>query len=471
MPTIVNPYRTNNTQLATAIRNVGESLFGDQLTPALKREKLRGLQRENVETENLMRAVNTGDAFDWASIAPAIVGSGYDPQDFNVLNRGRSAALYGARDPRTQAAQIGAGSPFSATAEAFDMGEATTRRGQDIASSDRRYNTDRDYDLGMFKFLNEPEAVSVDGENVFLPRGELVTSGASPVTKRAEMGPAAVYNEYYDLAISQGYDEAAAKQYAMTQAAKRSSGMKISTGPDGETTVEMGGIGGLTNNVRSNVQKQAIAAAEFNNLADIADDYLEDENDANLFGITGTLRQTGQGAAQALNNIGMTVGGLTQAREELAATGLGDMLPELYDPDLDAVDTVWGMIVYKGAAALAGQEGRSVSDKDIQQFRQILGDPKSMFASQASMRAKLDIARRIVSGNQDIRKRAMTGQSLESATKPVPTDTGPAVDVPTPQNAGRTPDAAVEVATEADALNQPIGTYVKLNGRVFKVEE
>jgi len=480
MPVIVNPYKSAGNPLGDAIERAAKSMYGDTLTPALKREQLYGAQRENVETDALMNAVAANGDLDWSVIAPAIVGSGYNPGQFNDLMLGRAANVYGARDQRTQNAQIGAGKPFAATAEAFDIGDATDRRGQDIASSDRRYGIDVDDSRLREQFNQKPIEASIGGQSVFVPQGGAFDEGVSPLLSSGEQSPAIKFNSFYDLYNSQNSadpnnptpeEASAAKNYAMAQVSK-SAGRRITVGEDGTVSIEEGGIGTPTNNVRSGLQKQAIETAQFSRLADLADKYLTDPGNANLFGVVGQARQYAQGAVEAGNTLASSLGynnpeEMTQSlRGEAYKSGVANLLPELYDPNLDAVDAVWGMLVYKGAAAMAGQEGRSISDKDVAFFRQVFGDPKSFFASQKSMKAKLDIARQITGGNQDVVRGALNGGALGGGDTingaPVQGDTQQA-------GPGLTAETAIEITSEAEADKLPPGTWVRMNGKVGKV--
>jgi len=544
MVQIVNPYKYGSSTLGDAIRRAGNSMFGDTLTPALKREQLLASQRENTETENLMREVATSGDLDWSFIAPAMIGAGYKPGDFNDLVLGRAANMHGARDQRTQNAQIGAGKAFSSTAEAFDIGEATKRRDQDIASGDRRYGYDLasgdrrygydlasgdrrrgqdlddarhrreqdltdarqrygyniasgdrryGYDLASddrrrgqdlddarhrYEFDNTPEEAFVNGEPVFVPRSGVFEEGVSPVLSSTERGAAAKFNEFNELYLDQFAVDPAnptpeeadkAKQYAIAQVSK-SKGRTITTGPDGGVTIEEGGpaieeggpaLGDLTNNVRSGMQKQSIAAEDFNRTADIATEYLIDPANANLFGPVGKVRQIMQSGVEVGNNIALTFGYqdademAEDLRQEVARNGVAQLLPEIYDPNLDAVDAVWGLLIYKGAAALAGQEGRSVSDKDVQFFREIFGGPKGLFSSQKSLAAKMDIARRMVRASQAVRDNAMANRPLGEGRD---------------ENPGSSRANPVDLTDEAEAEALPPGTWVRMGGRVGQVE-
>jgi hypothetical protein len=97
-----------------------------------------------------------------------------------------------------------------------------------------------------------------------------------------------------------------------------------------------------------------------------------------------------------------------------------------YDTGLPAVDTVWGLIVYSGASALAGQENRSVSDKDVVFMRQILGSPKGIDSAEA-LRAKLSVARDIIRSRQTIVDRYLGGQGgAQPAAPTAPAQGAPA---------------------------------------------
>jgi hypothetical protein len=115
MPQIINPFRPQNTPLAQAITQVGKDIYGDQLTPALKREQLIAAQRGNVETDALAQSfADPAGGVDYQ----AMILSGYKPSDAADARLMQQAEAFGARAPQTQSAQIGAGQGYDNTADA-----------------------------------------------------------------------------------------------------------------------------------------------------------------------------------------------------------------------------------------------------------------------------------------------------------------------------------------------------------------
>lgn len=499
MPYVVNPYRAGQSSLGKALTDLGSQVFGgDQLGPALKREQLLAAQRSNVEMQNLMNAASGGD-INMAAAAPAIIGSGYDPADFFKLNLGLSANKYGAASPQAQNAQVGAGQSYTNTADAFFRSDATDRRGQDIASSDRRYNTDRDYAATIFgintrdaterrgqdiksadsryEFDNKPVETMVGGKPVYTRQSEVFNPDVAPVLKPDEMSPQALYDNYYklaeDTAAASGvpFDPAKAREFAMSQAARRSAGRNIKVGPDG-VEISEGGIGGLTSNVQSTLQKQSIENEIFKRTSALASEYLINPENANLFGIVGAGRQMVQGGLEAAGALAQTLGYESpqqlraEVQDQLVRNGAAGFFPNAFDPGLDEVDTLWTMLVYQGAAALAGQEGRSISDKDVALFKTVFGDPKGLFESQQSLRAKIVMANRIVDARSGVQNNALAGRALSDGAPPRPPSSGT---ISAPDTAGTSYETAIPIENEADAANL-VGKYVRLNGQVFIVE-
>lgn len=172
---------------------------------------------------------------------------------------------------------------------------------------------------------------------------------------------------------------------------------------------------GVTNAVATDLQSDVIANKKFEQLVGIGMDLTKDPT---LFGAQGRVRSLAQEVAAGVGGISAVLGSnVEEARatlaQDLAGTGIDAMsiLPELYDPNLPKVDTVWGLLVYQGAAALAGQEGRSVSDADVKNMRQILGEPKSIFTSAQAMQSKLQTAVEIVRNSDTISREALGGKA------------------------------------------------------------
>ncbi|MBB3980091.1 hypothetical protein GGQ64_005338 [Rhizobium azooxidifex] len=188
-------------------------------------------------------------------------------------------------------------------------------------------------------------------------------------------------------------------------------------------TVEGGAADvGVTNAVATDMQGNVIANKKFEQLVGMG---MELTKDPTLFGAQGRVRSLAQELAAGVSGMSAVLGSnVEEARsvlaQDLAPTGLDArrILPELYDPNLPKVDTVWGLLVFQGASALAGQENRSVSDKDVQAMRQILGDPKSVFASAQMMQSKLQSALEIVAINDRVAREALGGKAPVTPNAP-----------------------------------------------------
>ena len=464
MPTIINPMRADTT-IGDSIARAAAGIFGgDRIGPAIKREKLLAAQRENVMMQELMKAVGGSGPLDFSQLGPALIGSGFNPGQFNDFALGRAANQFGASDPRTQAAQVGAGGPFSATADAFESGLGVRRRGQDLQSADRRRGQDIGSADRRFEFNNKPLEAMVNGEPGFIPQQGAFASGVEPFVKPStKLTPEQEFDGFAALWLRENPgDFEGAKNFAMAQAAKRGNGLSVTT-PDG-TQIQMGGIGGLTKAVTSDEQKTQLSLNRFRGLVKEARGFLEDPT---LFGLAGRVRGAGQSAVQLLSNMAQVFGSgspddlVQDTRRELVQSGVSpQLLPELFDPNLPAVDTVWGIMVYQGAAALAGQSGRSVSDRDVKIFKDLIGDPKAVFSSAATLGAKLDIIEDILDVSEDTGRAALGGQPLPDNTTPAAPvapaqGPGPGFGIPSPGDALEALPLSQQlndISTDIDAL-------------------
>lgn len=493
--------------MAAAIGNIGKALYGDQAGGALKREKLRAAERENVETDNLM-ALTAGQGAQNLGANPLtqalLVGSGYKPQDYANIGLMGAANEFGAADPRTANAQVAAGKPFSSTGTAFYRTDDTARRGQDIASSDRRYgvdvgdnfdraklyvtdntaqrgqdiaSSDRRYgvDVGdafnRFEFQNKPQEALINGQPVFAPQGDVTSPNEfgdnyTPILSDTEAKGTFARQHFGSM----GDLPQPEQNYIGADSSGAKGALKTYQAPSGSTHITRDGItdvqtgqpleaggslinrqGGnedlnLTNSVQTDLQSDEISYQKFNSLLDVALPLTENPE---LFGPQGFIRAKGQEVMQAMGGLQAVVGAQNELTSKLGE-GAAAVLPELYDPRLSEVETLWGLIVYQGASALAGQENRSVSDKDVQFMRQILGDPHSFFSSNISAKTKLTQAKAVVERYREITNRART-QGLGNGAVP-----GAA---PAPQGQ----PVQIQDAAGYDAL-PPGATYFDPNG-------
>lgn len=437
--------------IAAALSNLGQQMFGDRTGSAIKQEQLYGLQRENTEIDNLGRRIATGGGAQSLTADPVTQGillsSGYDPRKFGDVALLGGATEYGARDPRTQNLQVGTGQSYGNTAGAFDTKMDVERRGQDIASSDRRYGVDQNRAQQQAEFFEKPiEAITPGGAPGFMRQGELTTSTASPILSEADQRGTLLGQNFENLPdLNPMQREVLGANPSSSTPTPRNyvtpAGESVIT-YDGVTNAQTGdplppggfigtvegGAGdvGLTNSTLGGLQQSNIALDKFMQVANMADSLTDDPA---LFGPQGFIRSKAQDLVQSLGGLEAAVGIRDQLANSTISSETGELLgpeatsaliPELYDPRLSEVQALWGILLYQGAAALAGQENRSVSDKDIGMMREILGDPQSLFASNLAMKTKLDVARRLVSGYRDVNQQYLGGGGDAGAAQPAP---------------------------------------------------
>jgi hypothetical protein len=135
----------------------------------------------------------------------------------------------------------------------------------------------------------------------------------------------------------------------------------------------------------------------------------EASKDPTIFGTVGNARRMVQdvgGQASALSklfggNFEQTYAG---AAADMRAQGFD---PSYFDPNLTLLEKAANLAAYQAASALAGQEGRNVSDKDVKLFRNMVGNPTEWLSTQQSFVAGLDqldqiVSRMLVSTNRNI---------------------------------------------------------------------
>lgn len=461
MPQIINTFR-GESPLGAMIANLGQNLWGDQAGAALTREQAYAAQRGNVEMDNLMARVageGGAQALGADPMAQAmLIGSGYAPEDFGYIGRMGAANEYGARDPRTINWQVGVGQPYNQTAEAFDLDLAETARANNMASADRRYGIDRNFELGMHEFENTPIEAIVNGVPVYVPRSGAFEEGVGPVLSETEAVALNLMEMFPNMTPEQQLtvvggvpelvetigDDGRTILTPQANAAGMETPVNIGTTwnyimPDGTvylTNDEMfargldaqgnplppggtrgeltGGAGdlGLTSTTRGGIQAHEIALQRFNAVADQMQSLLDDPN--SRWGVTGWVNSKAQEILQAFGEV------VNIIRPE-DAEAVRNFLPELYNENLPAQQTLGTLMVYLGAAALAGQENRSVSDYDIQRMRMAFPDPFGLFSSRNSVQAALNVVRSIVGDFNEINQNALNegvGGAFNPAAQP-----------------------------------------------------
>jgi len=413
--------------LGAAFANLGKSLFGDTTANAINSEKLYAAQRENTEMDNLMaRAAKSGVQNLGADpIAQAILlGSGYDPSKFGQVGLMGAATGFGAADPRTQNWQVGTGQSYDNTAGAFGQKLAETARSNNMASADRRYGVDQTQKTERDKFFYTPkEVINPDGTPGFARQGELAGSTFSPILSEADRKGTLLGQNFDNLPALDpmqrqvlGANPSETSRTPRNYVTPQGSFITYDGVTDAQTGAPLpaggyignveGGAGdvGLTNSTLSGLQQQDFANTKFGRLLGMTRDLAS--RDPMNFGIPGFIKGVASdlnalsgGVAQGLGYNGMQ-DAMAAVRRDAAMNGISpDLLAGVFDPNLAGLHTVADLLVYSAAEALAGQAGRSVSDKDVQFFKGIVGDPRGWMMNQQKFMAKLDQLEQILNVN------------------------------------------------------------------------
>jgi hypothetical protein len=253
----------------------------------------------------------------------------------------------------------------------------------------------------------------VNGAPAFVPRSGLVAEGVQPILSQSELGPAAEFNQFYDFAAKNFPDKGPdwAKQYALQQVSK-GQGQKITIGPDG-TTIESGGLyGEPTNSVTSGAQEALAGIDAFDASIERAKDTAARSPDA--FGVMGTVKGVAQDVNAIAQNLGLVAGGsnvdteLAKAQAFFSQSGVNPAVFGPYNPDISNIDALSKLMVYQAAQALTQQTGRSVSNVDVENMVQIVGNPKDWTMNPQKFVNRMDMLQSFIDNLSD-QKRMQLG--------------------------------------------------------------
>jgi hypothetical protein len=401
MVKIISPSFSEN-PLAKTISNLGNTMFGDTLTPAYKREMMRKQQMENFGIEELAQLAEGGFTDPRMAASRGILG-GLSPEHVGMFQSLLHGQEGGARDPRVTGALGGLGK-YPQTAEAFDLGEQNKFDMNAADNAQSGANNAATIAGDYRKFIEKPEPAMVGGQPAFAPQGQLTQPGTQPILNENQVAPIDEFKRWLTAAES-AMPEATPeqkRQWAIQQIQKNKGGMTV-YGPDGQPILTTGDVGGMTNKVLGQAQELDHSFKNFNSLADQLESVAQ--TDPTLFGAAGTMRGMAQGATQLAGNVSQIFGGqdINQTLETLRQTAIAKGVEPTvvarmltFDPNIPQLETLSNLMLYTAAEAIANQEGRAVSDKDIDRLAKITGDPTAFFGSQQSYMAKLAILRQVV---------------------------------------------------------------------------
>jgi hypothetical protein len=409
----------------------------DPLTPALRGEALLKAQ-EGRESNDALRAAiggarSTGGLIDPYALYTAGVGSGRKADDLGGFITGIAANVRGAEDPATTNALVGEGKPYSQTYAGFkssqDHDTAKHRMSQDtVLTADARkpyvvLGENGPTVVRQSDAYGQPAVPTLTQEQALFARRAQEQPGGIPGLKPAEQ----------NFISAQPNSQSPKNYVANGQNFITFDG--LTDARDGQPLPPGGHMAGIQSDVSgaglsktavSGLDKAAIARERFKATLDHTRSIAQ--KDPTLFGVTGQARNMFQEGVALAGNVSMLFGtpSIREAQDKVrgmaASAGVSPgVLSEMFDPNLPALNSASNLLIYEGAAALAGQEGRDVSDKDIVRMKTIFGDPQSLLTSQETYLAKLNEVEKAVTrqAEADARVRGrQPGAPAPAATPP-----------------------------------------------------
>lgn len=437
MVKIISPYAGQSSPIAQAVAQIGAAAFGDTLTPEIKRQRLTKLSRENQGISDLQAALpgmlaNPQNLSAIQQGLQAAIAGGYAPSQVGDALRVGAANVYGATDPRTTNATVGAGGAYSSTAPAFQQAQ------QNSLLMNREDNATRERIAGSTPVeAMTPEGpryvtrATAPGQMPLAPEsnvkgGYLAQNfgnvGALPIPEQNILGATKREPEPEMVQLQRQRNQmwAAAGRLPLGDPARDdlqrqgdeldmfikrklsgSQGFSI-TQPDG-TVISMGGTGGGDAVGRRTAEVRLRNSGQARDIIATIGELVDRSPQA--VGAAGNLLRLGQDATSVASTVTQVFGGEKQYVGELMRIGQdlrskGINVPSLLNPDLNSAETLSNLLIYKTAEAL-GQSGNGVSDKDLANVRNIVGDPTSWFTSPETLKNKLATLDSILARDQE----------------------------------------------------------------------
>jgi hypothetical protein len=498
MPTILNSYSSNDpTALGKSIGDLGSVLFGPQALQAdLIRKKAIDLDLNNTTRQGLMDKARTG-MLDFNDPATRAYLTGAEkPEDILKANRGMIANTYGAMDPRTTNAAVGAGEAYGQTPQGYVLGQNVELRKADMA-------TERAANVERYKADNTPvnvmDPTAPSGYRT-VSRSEALRVGAPQVLSNSDAEGKLKIENWNNKNLTPEQQKAAGMLVPQDhllnwdnigpdgtiQKGRTVNGKTdVTTGlplpptarvvSPGNAGTALGGPTGPDNQQMRDIRGKINANQELIGLTNAIEQRIK--ADPTIVGAAGNIQGLGQNAIAAARDAAMAVGKGKTADESLAnirsdaltkyGSGIVSLLPEMFKPSINELHTLHTIMVYKTAEALAGQEGRNLSDRDVAAARSAAGDPTAWSASSPQVLAQLQTIRNLANANV---QRGMTMLNTQNMTNVPPAAlpmqgavplSGPAATpapAPAPQAAPQAPAVAAPAAPQAFPPVQDLNT-------------
>jgi len=477
--TMANPYGSDS-PLGAALKNLSGVLTkkSSEASDIAHLETALALKQKRENTAALGDVLrNLGTAsFDRRAAIDNAVRAGVSPEAVGGFERYNSANQYGAADPRTTNAFVGAGGSYSGTA----AGER-----EQIAAGDRR-NAAQIAEQ-RYQFDNKPTTYGTDTGPVIGRQSEVYGKPAvedlgkvkGDAARRALNAPGGLAaadptTRQFVGAESKGqptpHNYVAGGKNLITYDGVTDASTGQPLPPGGYLANAQGPAKdvGLTTSVQGDLQKQDIANQQFKSLLGYTRNLAK--ADPNNFGVSGYVKGAVQDVNAVAGNVAQGLGyrGLQDAaaaaRQKALESGVDPgLLSGVFDPKLPALHSAADLMVFSAAQALAGQSGRSVTDRDVKVFKNIVGDPQEWSGNQQKFLSKLDTIEQILELNQNV-----VDQRLRSGS-PAAAPAAPGAAPQTPTAPGAQP-APAPVQPAAPVQSSPVKWGRDANGLPVPVQ-
>lgn len=178
MPQIINSFRQTENPLAAALKSIGSTMFGDTLTPAINRQKLRDMQREEMGREEVARtfgaaldgAVNVNKAAEYGVLG------GLKPEDLAMLTTFVAGNRTGPRSDLTTNAMAGAGK-YKDSAQNLDLDRGNAFSMNEADNKTAIATNDADNAQKTWEFMAKPMDALVNGQPGYVQQGQAAGIG------------------------------------------------------------------------------------------------------------------------------------------------------------------------------------------------------------------------------------------------------------------------------------------------------
>lgn len=501
MPRIANGFSSDDS-LASSLSTLAQSFFGDQAKEEVNRQTAFGKQRENSAAEAAANAYRGGDLKEMAAQYLRAFRPAADAAGYNLLGVGQNSQTPG--DMPLQVAQVAAREPYSSTRSGQDLITNRAVQGQTAVADRQAAQQQRQFE-NTFEDMQDPntrQVVPVPRNQVaqrvaqgwgrarsldqvkagmfdqsaprvqqgFEAVGEGINNGSVDPQGRNNIGPlangpapqlASLSPEHRTLLglPTTPHNYVAGGQNSITYNGVTDARTNQPLPPGGHMANTQGSTDqvGLRPNVTGDLQKTDIAGQKLQSLIDHTRAIAT--TDPTNFGVTGYVKGAAQDITQMAGNVatGLGYSGLADAvnnvRQRAAQNGINpSILSGIYDPRLNALHTSADLLVFSAAEALAGQSGRSVTDKDVALFKNIVGNPQEWMTSQEKYLSKLDTIQQILNNNQAVVARNLAPRPGTAPAAPPPTAMPPAAPAqpaaPAPQQPAQAAQPAAPVVEQ-----------------------